>query len=257
MNPDSNTSTNRYGSLAAEIYDIDKPVDSLFDGRFHRARLAEIRGPILEPACGSGRALIPLLEAGHEVVGLDASAEMLDNCRARCAERGLDPDLSQQRFEDLRYERRFAAVFVPAGSFGLIDDYGAAVDVLRRFHGALSPGGLLVLDLQPISALADPGSGRRSWTAAHGDLLVCEIKPMSVDWIAQTARHHTIYERWRSGALIESSLEPMALRYWGLEEMTLTLRDAGFENITAIGNFDRRRPPRSSDRQLTFEATRA
>ena len=67
--------------------------------------------------------------------------------------------------------------------------------------------------------------------------------------MAQIERHHTIYERWRGGALVESSLEPMALRYWGLEEMTMTLRDTGYDNIVAVGNFDRRRAPRSGDRR--------
>ncbi len=257
MSLESNTTTNRYGSLAAEVYDLDKPVDSLFDGAFHRARLAEIAGPILEPACGSGRALIPLLEAGHEVVGFDASEEMLANCRDRCAERGLSPDLSQQRFEDFRFDRDFAAVFVPAGSFGLIADYASAVAVLSRFHQVLRPGGLLIVDIQPISALARSSDSRRSWVARNGDLLVCKMRATGVDWMAQIERHHTIYERWRGGALVESSLEPMALRYWGLEEMTMTLRDTGYDNIVAVGNFDRRRAPRSGDRQLTFEATRA
>ena len=249
--------TNRYGSLAAEMYDVDKPVDSLFDDAFHRPRLAEIVGPILEPACGSGRALIPLMEAGHEVVGFDASAEMLENCRVRCAARGLSPDLSQQSFEDFHYDRTFAAVFVPAGSFGLIADYATAAGVLRRFHDALSPGGLLIMDVQPISALAQSSASRRSWTADNGDLLICETKPMAVDWVAQIETHHTLYERWRNGALIESALEPMALRYWGLEEMRMTLEASGFEDVVVIGNHNRRRPPRSSDGRLTFEATRA
>lgn len=137
----NNTPTNRYGAIAAEMYDLDKPVGSMLDTPFHRDRLAGLKGPILEPACGSGRALIPLLEAGHEVTGFDASAEMLDNCKTRCAERGFSPDLSQQRFEDFHYERPFAAVFVPAGSFGLIDEFAAAMAVLRRFRDHLTPGG--------------------------------------------------------------------------------------------------------------------
>lgn len=252
----SNTPTNRYGAIAAEMYDLDKPVGSLHDTAFHRDRLTGFAGPILEPACGSGRALIPLLEAGCEVVGFDASAEMLERCRARCAERGLTADLSQQRFEDFHYDRRFAAVFVPAGSFGLIDDFTAAMGVLRRFRDHLTPGGLVVLDVQPVSTLAANGETRRSWTAEGGDLMICETRRMKADWIAQREEHHTIYERWRDNRQVESWLEPMALRYWGVEELAMALREAGFGQIVSFGNYDRRRSPRSGDRVLTFEAVR-
>lgn len=77
------TPANRYGSIAAEIYDLDKPIGALPDTAFHLERLAAIDGPVLEPACGSGRTLIPLLEAGREVAGFDPSAEMLAQCAAR------------------------------------------------------------------------------------------------------------------------------------------------------------------------------
>ena len=56
----SNQTTNLYGEIAAEIYDLDKPVGALADTAFYLDRLAGVAGPILEPACGSGRALVPL-----------------------------------------------------------------------------------------------------------------------------------------------------------------------------------------------------
>ena len=256
MTTTSNTTTNRYGSIAAEIYDIDKPIGSRPDTAFHLQSLKAIEGPILEPACGSGRTLIPLLEAGHEASGFDPSGEMLERCQARCAERGFAPDLSRRRFEDFEYDRRFAAILVPAGSFGLIDDFATALAVLRRFHRHLAPGGLVVLDVQPVSALAESGEDRRSWVAENGDLLICEGRRLKTDWLAQREEHHTRYERWRDNALVESQLEPMALRYWGLEELTMSLRETGFGDIAVIGNYDRRRPPRTGDRVLTFEAVR-
>ncbi len=256
MSRDSNTVTNRYGSIAAEIYDIDKPVGGGLYTPFHLQRLSRVDGPILEPACGSGRFMIPLLEAGREVSGFDASPEMLERCRARCADRGLSPDLTLQRWEDFRYDRTFSAIVVPVASFNLIDDFATAVRVLGRFHHHLADGGLLMLDIQPLSALATHGDDRRSWRAENGDLLTCDGRRQDVDWLEQRERHHTRYERWRDNRLIETQLEPMALRYWGVQELRLVLRDAGFGGIEVTGNHDRRRPPRSSDRILTFEAVK-
>ncbi len=63
-----------YGQLATEVYELDKPVGRSFPGLDYYARqLAGITGRILEPACGTGRVLVPLLEAGLAVEGLDSS----------------------------------------------------------------------------------------------------------------------------------------------------------------------------------------
>src|SRR5215210_8633506 len=40
-------------------------------------------GRVLEVACGSGRVLVPLARAGHDVVGLDASPHMLALARGK------------------------------------------------------------------------------------------------------------------------------------------------------------------------------
>jgi SAM-dependent methyltransferase len=76
----------------AEYYDLDhrRQVD---DVPFYLAYAgpASVAGgsAILELACGTGRILIPLAEAGHEMVGLDLSEKMLALCREKVAERGL------------------------------------------------------------------------------------------------------------------------------------------------------------------------
>ena len=248
--------TNRYGALAAEIYDIDKPFGALPDTAFHLERFAGFGRPILEPACGTGRTLVPFLEAGHDITGFDQSPEMLERCRARCAERGFTPDLGQQRFEDFRYDRRFGAILVPVGTFTLIDDAATAQGVLRRFRDHLEPGGIVVLDIQPLSLLANTGDDRRRWTADNGDLLTVEGVRTKTDWLAQRAEYQIRYERWRDNRLVETHLEPMAQRYWGLEEFRLVLEASGFGQVSVVGDYARGRPMRSGVRSLTFEAAR-
>jgi SAM-dependent methyltransferase len=256
MPSNANTRVNRYGPLAAEVYDLDKPYFSLPDTRFHLARLAEIKGPVLEPACGTGRTLVPLLDAGHDVTGFDASPDMLARCRAKSVARGHAPRLSQQQFEDFRYPEPFAAILVPVGTFTLIDDFNVAMAVLRRFRDHLSPGGLLVLDLISLSVAADMSDDRRSWTAENGDLLTVHGQRVATDWNCQRVQWRTRYERWRDNALVETELEPMSQRLWGVEETKLALTAAGFVSIEVIGDYNRTRPCRASDRTLTFEAVR-
>jgi SAM-dependent methyltransferase len=67
-----------YGRLVAEVYELDKPVGSSFPGlRYYTRQLAGVTGRILEPATGTGRVLVPLLEAGFAAEGLDVSPDML------------------------------------------------------------------------------------------------------------------------------------------------------------------------------------
>ena len=252
----NNSPTNRYGSIAAEIYDIDKPAGALPDTPFYLARLATTRGAILEPACGSGRAMLPVLQAGRDVTGFDPSPEMLAQCRATCAQAGFTPDLSQQRFEDFSYDRVFAAVFIPVSTFTMIDTFEAAMASLERVRAHLEPGGMLLFDIESLSPLAFTGVDRRRWVAPGGDLLTLEGVRGPPDWLGQRAHYAIRYERWRDNRLIETQLEPMTQRFWGLEEMKFALAAAGFGDISVTGNYTPGRPLDARTRVLTYEAHR-
>lgn len=256
MTSNSRTSTNRYGALAAEIYDLDKPVGRLPDTEFHLQRLQSETRPILEPGCGSGRTLAPLLQAGLNVTGFDQSPEMLERCRARCADDGLACTVDEQSLEDFHYDRKFGVVLLPVGTFTLIDDLAVARSVLRRFFNALEPDGALIIDLPSLAHLADTRPDRRRWTAANGDLLTLEGLRVATDWWAQRAESTYRYERWRDHRLLESEIEPMAQRFWGSNEFELMLASAGFRDVLVFGGYDTRRSPRSSDPVFTFEARR-
>jgi SAM-dependent methyltransferase len=253
---ETNSPTNRYGSIAAEIYDIDKPFGALPDAAFYLTRLTDVQGPILEPACGSGRALVPFLEAGLDVTGFDLSEEMLARCRSRCAAKGLTPDLSRQRLESFSYDRTFAAIFMPVGSFTLIDDFDVAMSVLARFRDHLASGGLLMLDMQPLSYLARTGEDRRQWIAPNGDLLTLDTPRIKADWLRQRAEATLRYERWRDNRLIETQLEPMVQRYWGVEEFKLALLACGFTDVSITNDYRVGRPLQGTERSLTYEARR-
>ncbi|MBB4285944.1 class I SAM-dependent methyltransferase [Roseospira goensis] len=251
------TLINRYGTLAAWVYQLDKPVGRCFgDVAFYRARLAGVTGPILEPAAGNGRVLIPLVEAGLDVWGCDASPEMLRLCEAACRARGLAPPLSQQRFEDFAYDVRFDAVIVPAGSFQLITDAGLACAVLRRFHGALRPGGRLILDLDRSDSLAGSAPRLRHWRDGADVLTLHEI-PVGTDVFAQTAETGLRYEHWRDGRLTAAAMELFRLRWWGLLEIDLAVRAAGFADVTVAADYRSGTAPGPDTQILTVEARAA
>jgi SAM-dependent methyltransferase len=248
---------NAYGPMCAEVYVLDKPPGSLDDAAYYREHLKGLGGPILEAASGSGRLQITLLEAGLDVQGFDRSEPMMDQCQAEAARRGLVARLSRQSFESFEYQERFAAIVCPVGAFTLIEDFGEALAVLKRFHAHLAPGGRLFVDLMPLSYLAQVRDSVRSWTTQEGDLLRIDSRGVELDWLAQRRVSHDRYERWRGGRLIEQELEILAVRCWGLREFEMALREAGFVDISVCGGYRVGRPLRPTDSWWCFQAVRA
>ena len=64
------------------------------------------------------------------------------------------------------------------------------------------------------------------------------------------------YEHWRDGRLIDTELDLFRLRWWGVTELALALRAAGFGEVVTSGGYDHGRAPRQGDEIITFEAVR-
>ncbi|MDB6179693.1 class I SAM-dependent methyltransferase [Paracoccus sp. Z330] len=248
---------NRYGALSSWVYNLDKPVGRSFgDLEYYRDRLAQCHGPILEPAVGNGRIFVPLLQDGFQIEGFDASEEMLNYCLDECRGRNLPLNLTRQTFENFSYDKRFAAIIIPAGSFQLITDEVAAAAVLKRFYDHLAPKGQLIIDLDPIGSILAPPGPNRSWTTEGGDVLTLTDNRVETNYLAQTTLSHNRYERWHNGSLIETELEFFKLRWWGIHEFRLALQAAGFVDVQMSGNYQHARIPQSEDEIITFEAQR-
>ncbi|WP_369958961.1 class I SAM-dependent methyltransferase [Pseudomonas benzenivorans] len=248
---------NRYGTLASWVYDLDKPIGRSFgDIEFYAQRLHDCRGPILEPAVGNGRVLLPLLREGLDVQGFDASEEMLERCRAHARHLGLEPALSCQRFESFAYEQRFAVVIVPAGSFQLVTDFAQARAVLRRFREHLQADGRLIIDLDPCGALIRNEGSTRSWTVSDDEWLTLTEQPLHVDFVDQTRHSYLRYEHWCHGRLASAELERFSLRWWGVAEFELLLRQEGFTDICVFADYQPGQAPKQGCAMISFEARR-
>jgi SAM-dependent methyltransferase len=60
---------------------------------FHVGLARAAKGPVLDIACGTGRVLVPVLQAGIDADGLDLFQPMLDTARRKEAALGLAPAL--------------------------------------------------------------------------------------------------------------------------------------------------------------------
>jgi SAM-dependent methyltransferase len=100
-----------------EVYDLLlKDIPYGFD--FYTGLAKEAKGPVLDVCCGTGRILLPCLQAGVDIEGLDLFAPMLDTLRRKSGELGLSPRLHQADMSDFNLPRRYALVMIPFNAVG-------------------------------------------------------------------------------------------------------------------------------------------
>lgn len=244
-----------YDQLSAEVYAIDKKIGHTFgDVEFYRDRLSGCTGKILEPGVGTGRILIPLLESGLDVDGLDMSAAMLAHCKENCKQRGLDARLFQGNMQSTTFKDTYDAIIIPTGTFLLLHQRNESTQALHNFYDHLNDGGRFIFDIF-LQTKLNPGTVKtRTWETETGDIISLEEKLVTVDAVNQYTVSHNRYEKWRNGKLIQTELEQFPLRWYGVEEMKLLLQQVGFEIITISADYKQNQYPNAADQIITFEA---
>lgn len=246
---------NYYGRLSSEVYDMDKPVGHSFgDIEFYADRLKSCNGSILEPATGTGRMLIPLLEKGFHVEGFDSSEDMLGICHENCKKRGLDPKLFEEKMESFSLDTKYEAIIVPTGTFLLLYKRADSIKALKNFYKHLSDGGRLIVDIFLQNKISTGIVSTRTWECSNGDIITLENKMVEVDYINQYTISHGRYEKWRNGVLLQTELEHFPLRWYGVEEFRLVLESVGFKVIKISSDYKLGKYPSSSEDMITFEA---
>ncbi|WP_028545563.1 class I SAM-dependent methyltransferase [Paenibacillus taiwanensis] len=247
-----------YSTLCTEVYDLTKPVGCSLNGdiEYYQERLKTCQGRILEAAVGSGRFLIPLLEAGFTVDGIDYSPEMLHSCRTRCEERGFKPHLYEAELQSFSLPFTYEAIIIPTGSFCLLDKRQDSIDALTCFYDHLVSGGRLIVDLQLPSDWKTGEITTSTFALPNGDGITMENKSIEMDWLNQFTVSYIKYEKWRQGRLIETEMQRFALRWYGVEEFKLILERIGFSDVTCSADYVYGKQPTQADQIITFEAIR-
>jgi SAM-dependent methyltransferase len=136
------------------VFDGDTPREADFlEAALERHGPAGRTGPtrILEPACGSGRTVIELARRGHDVVGFDASSEMLDYARDRARAEACEVrrrlSFRKARMESFNLPGPFDFAHCLLSTFKYLLTEEHAFAHLQRVARVLAPGGIYVLGL--------------------------------------------------------------------------------------------------------------
>lgn len=222
-----------YGSLCTEFYDLDKPGPPPSALSFYAEKARGARGRVLEPMCGSGRFLIPLIRAEVPVDGADSSPNMLAACRRRLASERLHADLYEQPLERLNLPHRYNLAFVPSGSIGLLTTDEALHAAISRLRTHLEPGATLLLEFTDFRDHADAFGPRssepRTVSCPDGSVIAYTSSAHRMnDRRATLVRGR--YEKTVNHRLICSEDEVLVVRSYAAEWLCSLLRVCGFEN---------------------------
>jgi SAM-dependent methyltransferase len=226
--------------------------------------------PALDLACGTGRLLVPLLERGLDIDGVDISEDMLRWCRERASARGVTPTLWVQAMHQLELPRRYRTILI-CDSFGIGGSRAHDRETLRRVHDHLEPGGALVMstgypyddeeewplwlpkkrDTLPSPWPSKPGTKQ----LPNGDQLEQRTRLVALDPGAQRITLEIEARLIRDGEPIREERREIAISVYFEQELRLILELAGFSDVELQAGYTGR-PATADDAEILVIATR-
>ncbi len=237
---------------SGEVYDlVGKDVPYGLD--FYVALARAANGPVLDIACGTGRILLPCLQAGVDIEGMDLYEPMLKTLRTKAAALGYLPRLHQADMSDFSLSRRFAQVMIPFNAFIHNMTQDAQIRCLRLCREHLSPGGNLTFDtffpaLEFVSTAPKTRVLEGEFPHPQTGLPMRMYDTRTVDRVAQVFHSLNEIEFLAADGSVQNVHRTLdSSRYFYMHEMELLLRIAGFARWEIYGDFERQPLTRETD----------
>lgn len=214
------------------------------------------RGPVLDVGCGTGRILLPCLQAGVDIEGLDLFPGMLKRLREKAAALHLHPILHEADMTSFRLNRRYALIMIVFNAFvhNLTTDDQLAC--LRACRDHLLPGGLLAFDVSfPGQQWIGATSGHRELEGErkHPEtgLPVRAWDTRTFDRVQQLQYSFNEIEMLDAAGKVIATYPSKTIMRWTFKaEMELLLRAAGFPRWQILGDFDGRPLAKETDTMI-------
>jgi SAM-dependent methyltransferase len=233
------------------------PLEGGADVEWFGALARRTGGPILELGCGTGRIAVPIAQDGHQVVGLDRSAAMLERAERRARRANVEVRWVEGDMRAFSFNEAFALIFVALNSFLMLapDDRWSC---LARVREHLAPRGRVAIDVfQPDPEVVvgldggvvdewermDPESGR----AVHK----FSSSRANVDGVTQ----RIWYDEMADDGTVRRIGGTTTLHYLYRREADLLFSEAGFNIETLHGDYDGN-PADATSRKLLVVAKR-
>ncbi len=241
--------------LGAELY--DQHVTETDDVEFILSVIGKQPKKVLEACCGSGRILIPLAKAGHDVTGFDIDEPMM----ARIPSKAEGLKNIQWRKADAVYDDWGTGfdVVILAGNilFNIESDmeYKKAQELfIQKASGALLPGGYVYIGYSPYApngrtltkagqSCDDDGSIIWSWdgTDEYGNYEKNSLTKGAFDEETGILTSKRFFEQRLANGKVIKTEEPGSIKHYAtLQQIHEWLSNSGFVVEFEYENFDKK-----------------
>jgi SAM-dependent methyltransferase len=196
--------------------------------------------PALDLGCGSGRLLLPYLQAGLDVDGCDYSTDMLARCQERASAEGISPRLYPQAMHELDLPRRYRTIFC-CGVIGLGGERQLTLKAMQRCYDHLRPGGTFAFDYMV------------RWNDPPAWLSRLATRTVAMDPLEEVATRQIRARLWRDGELLQEEIHTQKLEDYSKNELVLMLQNAGFDEMRILGDYSDE-PATADHKVLVFVA---
>ncbi len=243
-----------YRSLSTQFYDVIRPKPPEDAYAFYRSYVLDANGLILEPMCGSGRFLLPLIEEGFEVHGFDASEHMLDALHSKAKVQHLKPHVWHGFVEDLKRPEKYNLIFIPSGSFGHIIDLNSVKTALKLLYDHLSDDGILLFEAESSKSVPNQLGIWRGAVCHRLDGKIILVNRLTT---LKEGVCHSIdkYELVDANQIIQTEIEAFNVRIYDEPSVLIDmLKEVGFCDVRMIKAFDRAITAEPGDASIVYES---
>ena len=224
-----------YQRLCTESYDLAHHPHNARALSFYLDCARAAQGPVLEPMCGTGRLLLPILYEHIDIEGFDASPYMLQALKAK------EPNAPvwEQFVQDFKSDRRYALIFVPYGSWGLISDIREARKSLKIMYDHLEAGGKFIADIETIASTPISNEWQKDYvTRADGSQIRLNTY---ATFNAQTQVFNALcrYELITNSVIESTEIEDFRMYLYRFSEFEQYAKEAGFRIIRKYQDYNK------------------
>lgn len=107
-------------------------------------------GTVLDLACGTGSLTVELAKHGYDMIGVDASGDMLCRAQNKAFESGVSPMFLCQRMQELDLYGTVDAAVCSLDSINHLTDEKDVKRTFERLRLFVAPGGVFIFDVNTV-----------------------------------------------------------------------------------------------------------